>query len=237
MSNYVFSASDDSTEENSQAPTLQHPYLGPATLTDVRIDTLGGDDEWEVLTFEWECEGPNESLEDMEATKVFRDTIFPPKESDLQPREEGGTPPFQRTIDLLAYRLKYFLGEEAAKAAVSTLDQFGNAPESLTEAWDNLRNNIVEAVDEVNHEEIQVRIKVVGNVYTNGAGEKKSNVQFTRYPGFISDENSDHPASFSRNEKKENMEYRAEMNKQPASNNGVSAAAGGDGVPADTPEF
>lgn len=237
MSDYTFSASDDSTQENSQAPSLQHPYLGPATLADVRIDTVGSNDEWEVLTFEWECEGPNETMEDMDATKVFRDTIFPPKESDLQPYEEGGKPPFQRTIDLLAYRLKYFLGEEAAKAAVSTLDQFGNEPQSLTEAWDNLRNNIVEAAGEVDHEAIQVRIKVVGNVYVNSQGKTKKNVQFTRYPGFISDENSEHPASFSRNEKEDNNEYRAEMNKQPASNNGVQAAAGGDGVPADTPEF
>jgi len=237
MSNFTFSASDDSTQENSQAPSLQHPYLGPATLSDVRIDALGENDEWDVLTFEWTCHGPNETVEDMDSDKVFRDTLFPPRESDLQPREEGGTPPFQRTIDLIAYRLKYFLGEEQAKAAATTVDQFGNDPGSLTEAWDNLRENVVQAIDEVGYSEKTVRIKVVGNAYTNSNGERKTNVQFTRYPGFISDEDSDHPASFSRNEKQENNEYRAEMNKQPASSNDMAAATGGDGVPADAPEF
>jgi len=220
---FNFGANTESVQEDSRMPQLDTPFLGEAYLQDVRIDNELGSSNYRVLIMEFVCLPPNEANFKMNSTKQHRIVEWEPRDEDLEVGPNDDVPRVQKQMDRLAYRLKYWIGEEEA---INVVQMQGD---SLAEAWDSLRERIVKAMDphvpnaavenpRENDDVKIVRIKVNGSVYYSQRDQtQKSSLGVPNYKGVISDENSEYPVSLSQNEQESNREWAEFQNSAPSS--------------------
>lgn len=151
MGEFDFGASAEGAQDSQLAPQLNVPYLGPAFLRDVEVvnDFGNADDPYRVLVFEYAVFGPNETPGvELDTPRIHRQIWWEPREEDTLPPEDGeGKPTIQKRLDLLAYTVKYFIDDSnhdsREEAAAEVVQGTGD---SLAEFWDDLRENIVNAV-------------------------------------------------------------------------------------------
>jgi hypothetical protein len=216
---YSIAASDQATEEQSQTPTLDQPYLGPAHLVDVRKESYGSNGEYPVLVFEFEALGPNEvNGYSFEGTRLHRHSEFPITEDDMRASDDGASSA-QKEVDRIAWILGYFMDEEEAEAAVKAKNA-----DSLEELWETIRTQVVATAEAVDYEDKNIKIKVLAEEY-NGEGK----IQTPFYKGWLADENSEQPLTFSQQDKRNLRDWEriqnASPNGEPATN---GETAGGD---------
>lgn len=226
---FNYGANAENIQEDERIPQLDTPFLGEAYLKDVRLDNELGDDNYRVLQMEFVCLPPNETVFSMDSPKQHRVTYWEPDEEDTLPGDDGVTN-IQKMLDRLAYRLKYWIGseEEAAKVVQMRGD-------SLAEAWDNLRERIVKAMDphvpgetvdnpRENDDVKIVRIKILGSVYfSNRDQTQKSSLSIPNYKGVISDDDSEYPVSLGPREKEDNKEWAEFQSSTPTDTEEVDA--------------
>lgn len=227
---FNFGANAENIQDEERIPQLDTPFLGDAYLKDVRIDNELGSDNYRVLVMEFVCLPPNEAGFSMEGVKQHRVTEWEPDEEDAIPDDPDEDSDIQKMLDRLAYRLKYWLGGEENAAEVVQMKG-----DSLAEAWDNLRERIVKAMDDhvpedtvddprENEDVKVVRIKVLGSVYYSSRDQQqKSSLGMPNYPGVISDENSEYPVSLSPREKDDNSEWADFQSSTPSDAEDVDA--------------
>lgn len=211
---FNFGANEENIQDEERMPRLDTPFLGDAYLKDVRIDNELGNDNYRVLQMDFVCLPPNDAGFSLENPKQFTLTYWEPDEEDTVPESPDEDSNLQKTLDILAYRLKYWIGSE--KEAAKIVQMQGG---SLAEAWDNLRERVVKAMDEYvpgtdlenprENENVKiVRIKILGSVYFSKRDqEQKSNIDMPNYKGTISDDDSDYPVSLSPREKDDNRKW------------------------------
>lgn len=225
---FNYGANKDNLQEESRAPRLDTPFLGEAYLRDVQIDNELGSDNYRVLKLEFMCLPPNESRFSMESEKVYRVVEWEPDEEDAIPDSPDEDSNIQRMLDRIAYRLKYWIGSEEEAAEIVQM-----RGDSLAEAWDNLRERVVEAMaphvpgdtleDPRSQDEYKiVRIKVTGSVYFSSKNQtQKSSFDMPNYKGVISDDNSDYPVTLGPGEKDGNKEWAEFQSSTPSSTDEV----------------
>jgi hypothetical protein len=211
---FNFGANKENIQDEERVPQLDTPFLGEAYLKNVALDNQLGNDNYRVLQMEFICLPPNEAGFSMDSPKQFRVTEWEPDEEDAIPDDPDEDSDIQKMLDRLAYRLKYWIGSEEEAAEVVQMKG-----DSLAEAWDNLRERIVEAMhphvpgDTVenpreNDDVKVVRIKVLGSVYYSSRDQtQKASLGMPNYPGVISDDDSEYPVSLSPREKDDNKEW------------------------------
>jgi len=227
---FNFGANTDNIQDEERIPQLDVPFLGEAYLKDVRLDNQLGNDNYRVLQMEFVCMPPNEAGFSMESAKQYRVTEWEPDEEDAIPDGADEDSVIQKMLDRLAYRLKYWIGSEEEAAEVVQM-----RGDSLAEAWDNLRERIVQAMDEhvpgetvdnphENEDVKVVRIKVLGSVYFSSRDQtQKSSLGMPNYKGVISDEDSEYPVSLGPREKDDNKEWADFQSSTPSDTGDVEA--------------
>lgn len=226
---FDYGANAENIQDDERIPQLDTPFLGEAYLKDVRLDNELGDDNYRVLQMEFICLSPNEARFSMDSPKQHRVTYWEPDEEDTLPGDDGVTN-IQKMLNRLAYRLKYWIGSEEKAAEVVQM-----RGDSLAEAWDNLRERIVKAMDphvpgeavdnpRENDDVKIVRIKILGSVYfSNRDQTQKSSLSMPNYKGVISDNDSEYPVSLGPREKDDNKEWAEFQSSTPSDTEEVDA--------------
>lgn len=226
---FNFGANADDLQEEDRMPMLDVPFLGDSYLKDVRIDNELGGDNYRVLQLDFVCLPPNEAGFSLESPKEHTVTMWEPDEEDTIPGDGDDPSNIQKMLNTLAYRLKYWIGSEEEAAEVVQMQG-----DSLAEAWDNLRERVVKAMDPYvpgdkvdnprEEEGLQiVKIKVLGSVYFSSQDQQqKSSLGMPPYKGHISNEDSEYPVSLSPNEKDGNKEWAEFQSSTPSSTEDVA---------------
>jgi hypothetical protein len=184
----------------------------------VRKESYGSNDEYPVIVFEFEVLGPNEvNGYSFEGTRLHRHSEFPITEDDMVPSDDGASSA-QKEVDRIAWILGYFMDEERAEAAVNA----ENA-ESIEDLWESIRTQVVTAADSVDYTEKNIKIKVLAEEY-NGEGK----VQTPFYKGWLADENSEQPLTFSQQDKRNLRDWERIQNASPNGEPATNGESGGD---------
>jgi hypothetical protein len=185
----------------------REPYIGPAYLISVDRDpTPGkGDNEYETLNYHWKLGTKDE--EGNVAPTDYRFVEFYPDPSKEDFQSKG-----KNLLKRIVYVLTYYVGEDKA---VETVKNWKD--------WDDLRDKVIKTLGTVNTKKKKVRVKLIGNAY-------QMRVDFPKYIGFISDENSDKQVEYNKDEMEKNAEYMRALKE------GVSKNRGNEGVPPEEAE-
>lgn len=231
---FNFGANAEKAEDELRVPQLDVPFLGNAYLKDVRIDNELGSDNYRVLITEFICVPPNQANFDMQSAKEYREVYWEPDQEDTIPDGDGPSR-IQKMLDRLAYRLKYWFEDDEDKSREQkAADVVQMSGDSLAEAWDNLRERIVEAMaPKVPEEPIQnpmkqdkykiVQVMILGNVYwSNAQGQQVADLSMPAYKGTIADDNSEYPLSLSPQQTNENREWSEFHNSTPSGTDEVT---------------
>jgi len=187
MSMTTFQTSKEGIQGTGGAPRLAYPYVGPARLINVENRTVEGANDAtypNVLAFTFELAG-----KDVKGNDV---TNHVTEKLEWEPREDDDAKKVQNKLNRIGYISKYWVGDEKA-ASFS-----GNT-------WKEYIDNVVAAFNALDdYSKKIVRVKVNGQVYNNKPG-----LDMPNYKGFISDDNSAAPVSFSQREIQDNNKYIA----------------------------
>jgi len=200
--NFNIGATTEGIQSETRYPRLDTPYCGPLYLESVTQDVVN---DKVVLNFNWRLTD-DDQWEDVSTEKVYTKTEWQPEEEDFVASDPSKSSKAQNLINRVAYMLSYYVGEEDAVA----LAQMQGT--TVEDAWQNLVDNVVEAMDSVDHSRT-IRGKILGSVYKG-----KERLNMPNYIGFLSDENSDQPVTFGKRDKKQNREYLAALNDTPTDN-------------------
>jgi len=184
-----FSVTSDQVDQEVQesAPTmyLDKPTIGPVVVENIEKDTVG-EQEFEVLKFVYRF---------VDTDEVFEQTEWKPREQDLQGSDDSPSN-FELQLRRISRVLSRVCGNKVADQATVFKGQ------TIDEAWEKMRNLVVQAWESEGDPDKVLQLKVHGNVY-NG----KSNLTVGRYPNFIADPERDSELRFSAWEKDRNQEY------------------------------
>jgi len=151
MGKFSASANLDNIKDESRTPRLDVPFCGFAFLQDVRIDNEFTSNDARILIMDFVLMPPNEAKYSLDSAKSHWEVHWEPREEDFQEGPDGEDSRVQKELDRLAYRMKYWLGSEEKAKQVAQADG-----ESVSEFWDNLRENIVEAMAPQVNPEVEI---------------------------------------------------------------------------------
>jgi hypothetical protein len=196
-------ATNEGIQTEARYPRLDTPYCGPLFLESVQRDILGNG--YLVLQFNWRLTDDSQWEEDV-PQKVYSKTEWEPREEDFIPSDPTKSSKAQNLMNRIAYMLSYYVGEEDA------LELCQMQGSTISEAWENLVDRVVSHMQTVDHSRT-IKGKILGSVYKG-----KERLDMPNYIGFLSDENSEVPVTFSRRDKKQNAEYLTSLQDTPADN-------------------
>lgn len=194
------SVSEEEMEETNNAPSLREGYIGPVTLESIEKDEVG-DDETPVLNFTFECQDEDH------IGQTFEHTEWPIDQDDMETVDANGNSNAQIELRRMVHMLRRLLAadEETIREQVVRLQG-----DTLEEAWENLRTNVVGAYKKFGETSADVRAKVY-------AREKGGyvNVNFPKYPGFIRVVGEDPKLEFTQWERQQNREAEQFLSESP----------------------
>jgi len=207
-------ASDDAFETNNGTPNLAQPFLGPARLPEVQKEEYS-EGEYPVIEFNFECLDDNEiNGYELGGKRIHTHPEFPFTQDDLSAGPDDDMARAQKQADRIAWLLGYFMDEEIAEQAVQV-----SGADTVEEAWEGLRSQVVSAFESHGDTDKVVRLKVNAEVY-NG----DDRIQTPYYKGWLQDEHSDHSLSWGRGDKQDAKEWERAQSASPESNGQMEPA-------------
>lgn len=182
----MFKASPEGTRETS-TNYLNMPYLGSATVKDIKLEEINNTENCFVVYLETHGE-------DIKGNSV---NGFIHNRTEWAPDENTDQEKVKKAIDRIAYFVAKFAPEEEVLAVEGT-------------NWRDYCSKMIQLLNKYNAIGTEANIKVIGNVY-NG----KASVQTPKYPGWIYTDGS--MPAFSKSELAANREYLAALSATPTS--------------------
>ena len=189
MSDLSFDLTAKDLEPSSLSPILDIPLIAKFMLIGYESHLVK--EKYEVFDLSFLCKsGEKKGFEFRHRIFDFSENVNSEKTVDEQRTNWGKH---------IAYILSYFINE---KNALKILNESAD--------WDQLRANIQKALE---HEKLQawkkkvVMLKILGFVNN----KNQAVLGFPRYLGFIADDKSEKPLSFSKRERTENAHYAVQL--------------------------
>lgn len=193
--------------QDDQAATLREGYIGPVDVVDFVNDddpeTFGGQD---VLVFTFEA------LDNDHIGQQFEHIEWPITEDDLEEADANDQTNAQIQLRRLVHILSRILAvdEETVREQIVRFQG-----DTVSEAWDNLRNNVERAFEKFGLSQAVKTGDLHAKVFASVNSEGYVNVRFGKYPGFLRVVEEDPKLEFNQWERNQNAQAEQAMNNSP----------------------